>query len=102
MAKHKDGIIYLNTWDLIKKIFIKKKNKEKISLDVSSGNQPKSIPNVNHIAVILDNEVQEIIRAQNRLSALLLSNPIFIEFDPHEVRPEIGWNYIDGEFKAGL
>lgn len=102
MAKHKDGHVYLNTWDLIKRLFIKEKIKEKKSLDGSNGNQPKSIPDVNHIAIILDDEVQEIVRAQNRLAALLLSEPKFVEFNPHEVRPEIGWNYANGEFKAGL
>ena len=102
MAKHEDGIVYLNTWDIIKRFFAKRKKIEKQPLEQSSGEQPRTIPDVNHIAVVLDNEVQEIIRAQNRLAALLLSEPKFIEFDPKEVRPEIGWNYVDGEFKAGL
>jgi len=102
MAKHKDGMLHLNTFDLIKRLFLKKRIKEKMSLDSHNISEPKKIPDVNHIAVVLDNEVQEVIRAQNRLAALLLSNPEFIEFDPHEVRPEIGWNYVDGEFKAGL
>lgn len=102
MARHEDGFLYLNTWDLIKRLFKKKKMPEKQSLDESSGAMPKITGDINHIAVILDNEVQEIIRAQNRLAALLLSSPEFIEFNPHEVRPEIGWNYVNGEFKAGL
>lgn len=102
MAKHEDGILYLNTWDLVKRFFAKKQVPEKISLDESNGTQPKKIPDVNHIAVIIDNEVQEIIRAQNRLAAILLSEPTFVEFNPHEVRPEIGWNYEGGEFKEGI
>lgn len=102
MARHEDGFIYLNTWDLIKRLFKKKKPIEKQPVDQDLTNMPKITGDINHIAVVLDNEVQEIIRAQNRLSALLLSNPEFIEFNPHEVRPEIGWNYVDGEFKAGI
>ena len=102
MAKHENGFVYLNTWDLIKRLFKKKNAPEKQSLSEPSGNMPQITGDVNHIAVVLDDEVQEIIRAQNRLAALLLSNPEFVEFNPHEVRPEIGWNYVNGEFKAGL
>lgn len=102
MARHEDGIVYLNTWDLIKRFFAKRKKVEKQSLENGFDVQPKTIPNVNHMAVVIDNEVQEILRAQNRLAALLLSNPEFIEFDPKEVHPKIGWNYVDGEFKAGI
>lgn len=57
--------------------------------------QPVGIT-VNHIAVVLDGVVEEVIRAENRLAALFLSEPKFIMFDPEEIRPTIGWGY-DGE-----
>lgn len=60
---------------------------------------PKDIQ-VNHIAIVLNGQVEEILRAQNRLAALLLSNPTFVSFDPKEVYPRIGLTkYINGEFK---
>jgi hypothetical protein len=59
---------------------------------------PKDIQ-INYIAIVLDGRVEEIIRAQNRLAALLLSNPTFVEFDPNEVYPKIGiTEYRDEEF----
>jgi hypothetical protein len=37
-------------------------------------------------------------RAQNRLAALLLSQPLIVEFDPEQVKPNIGWSYKEEEF----
>ena len=54
---------------------------------------------VNHIAVILDGEVQETLMLENKLAALLLSKPKFVQFDPHIVRPLIGWKYKSGAFE---
>ena len=51
------------------------------------------------IAVVLDGEVQEVIRAQDRLAALFLSEPTFIEVpETLETVPTIGWAYKNGEF----
>jgi hypothetical protein len=100
MAKHnhENGIVQLNTWDLIKGLFNKNKIKNKVSLE-NLENQPKITQGINHIAIVLDGEVKEIIRAQNRLASLFLSNPEFVEFDLKEVHPQIGWKYIDGKFE---
>ena len=58
---------------------------------------------VNHIAVILDGKVEEVIRAQNRLAALLLSDPEFVEFNPAEVAIRTGvTDYTDGKFITPL
>ena len=60
---------------------------------------PNPQEQINHIAVILDGKVEDVIRAQNRMAALFLSEPIFVEFDPREVYPKIGiTEYIDGAF----
>lgn len=99
---HKDGIRKINTKELISKIISdKRKYKNKISLE--SNAIPPSPPRskINHLAIILDNEVQEVMRAENRLAALLLSNPTFVEFNPEEIRPEIGWTYTNGKFESG-
>jgi hypothetical protein len=51
------------------------------------------------LAVVLDGEVQEVIRAQARMTALFLSTPQFIEVPEDTVlRPTIGWTYKDGVF----
>lgn len=51
------------------------------------------------IAVVLDGEVQEVLRAQDRLAALLLSEPKFIEVDEAlEEKPTIGWKYVNDVF----
>ena len=54
---------------------------------------------INTIAVVLDGEVQEVIRAENRLTALFLSEPEFILVTDLENRPTLGWKYVDGVFK---
>lgn len=94
---HEDGIIHLSTLDLIKR-FLNKNKRFKNKKELPNSNEaviPSNI-NVNHIAVILDGEVQEVIRAQNKLAALFLSEPTFVEFDPSVEYVHIGWKY-DGE-----
>jgi hypothetical protein len=61
-----------------------------------SGSDPLPPPaniQINHIAIVLDGVVEEVIRAENRLAALFLSQPQFVEFTPEEIRPTIGWGY---------
>lgn len=99
---HSDGINRLTTFGMIKRYFKEKnkyKNKIAFNPDPVFPGPPKS--QINHLAIVLDGEVQEIMRAQNRLAALLLSGPEFIEFDPDEVKPDIGWTYVDEKFYSG-
>lgn len=63
--------------------------KKSIATDNAANKQPTDIE-ITHIAVILDDTVQEVLRAQNRLAALLLSDPTFVEFDPKVGYPKIG------------
>lgn len=74
----------------------KRKNKiEKIS-PVKNVSMPTAPTNATTIAVVLDGVVQEVLMAEGRLAALLLSSPEFIEVDQNMSRPKIGWEY-DGE-----
>lgn len=63
---------------------------------------PPPPPNIeiNHIAVVLDGIVQEILRGDNKMADLLTSQPTFILFsvDGHNNHsaPKIGWKY-DGK-----
>lgn len=60
---------------------------------------PRNI-HVYHIAVVLDNKVQEIVRADSKMAALFLSEPIFVEFDPALEAVDIGTDYVDGKLVA--
>jgi hypothetical protein len=84
---------YITTWQLFRRYLESKLPTQKQSaIDYNASllnSAPKDIQ-INHIAIILDGRVEEIIRAQNRLSALLLSDPVFVEFDPTQVYPKIG------------
>lgn len=83
---------------------IKKYLASKIKITKKQSAIDQSIPimpsgNVNHIAIILDGKVEDVIRAQNQMTALLLNGPTFAVFDPNEVYPTLGvTNYIDGKF----
>ena len=96
----------LSTIELLREFIISKlplQNK-KHSVERKKNQEPPQPPenaNINSIAVVLDNRVEEVIRCQNRLSALLLSEPTFVEFDPALVDVKIGvTEYLDGEFKS--
>jgi len=76
------------------------KQKQKMS-DEPIVNMPEiSDSEINYIAIVLDGVVEDVMRAQNRLAALLLSEPTFVEFDPKKDRPQIGTTrYNDGKFE---
>jgi hypothetical protein len=97
-AKHSHKNI--TTLDLIKRYLDSKipKPKEKAE-NPNISLLPGGADNVNYIAVVLDGRVEDVIRTQNRMAALLLSEPIFVEFDPKTVYPQIGvTEYKDGAF----
>jgi len=55
-------------------------------------------PNVSHIAIVLDGVVEDVILCQDRLAALLLSNPQFVAVDSGN-KPKIGiTRYINNTF----
>lgn len=93
----------VTTLDLIKeylRLKINKMNPVKRSLINNNVSMVDALPKeqVNHIAIVLDGKVQEILRAQNRLAALLLSEPEFINFDPATTKVELDYLYSDGKF----
>lgn len=73
----------------------KKKNKVIKQPSIKEVTVPTQPLNVSTIAVVLDNKVEEVLMAEGRLAALLLSNPEFVEVKENN-RPQIGWEY-DGE-----
>lgn len=93
---------YITTWQLIRRYIASKLPRDKESAVDYNLNLLNATPKdvaINHIAVVLDGTVEEVLRAQNRLTALLLSNPTFISFDPKTTYPRLGiTKYKDGEF----
>lgn len=93
----------VTTLDLVReylRLKINKMNPIKRPLTNNNISMIDSLPKeqVNHIAIVLDGKVQEILRAQNRLAALLLSEPEFVNFDPAKTKVELDYLYSDGKF----
>ena len=90
----------LNTWDVIKSFFDNKFGK--VIKEDAFSKAPVPAPQnaeINYVAIVLDGYVQEVIRAENKLAALLLSGPEFIGIKDAPDRPTIGWSYSDGVFE---
>jgi len=101
--KHIDGtnIHQLTTLDLIRKFLIARipVAKEKMDHDQRTQTPPPPPEDIQYLAIVLDGVVEDVMRAQPRLVALLLSGPEFIEFNPEMDRPQIGQTkYENGKF----
>lgn len=100
MNKEECMSLFKWTTHKIKKNFSKKDiKKESVSREnISKISEPVGVE-ITTIAIVLDGEVQEVVRAEGRLAALLLSEPIFVETTDDSSRPTIGWRYEDNKFK---
>ena len=91
----------MTTWEWVKHKYHERMNR-KVSLGQPIGSDaPPPAPagiEVVTVAVVLDGEVQEVLRMQDRMAALFLSEPQFVEVDPDTPRPTLGWTYADGAF----
>ena len=91
----------MSTLGLIRQLIINKLPKEKANIykeNLAPIPAPENIK-INNIAIILDGIVEETVKCQNRLAALLLSDPQFVEFDPETDTVQIGsTKYIDNKF----
>lgn len=91
----------MTTIELIKSFIISKlpRGKQKLINQQKTANNPPENISINYIAVVLDENVEEVLRCENRLAALLLSEPTFVEFDPKTNYPKTGLTkYVDGNF----
>ena len=73
-----------------------KKRIHKINPKRDSWNQPKSYheeKKIYSLALVLDDEVQDIIRTEERLWALLISGAKIIDITDLEIHPSINWMY---------
>lgn len=87
-------------------MFKKKIKQNKISPIKESLNEPHNHfgkTKIYSIAVVLDGKVQDIIRAEIRLAAMLLSEPTLVDITEDHSHPRIGWKYDEesGEFSNG-
>lgn len=97
--------VEMSTGQLIRHWLISKLPQQKEKIADQKIIEPVKFPNddINYIAIVLDGVVEDVMRAQNRLAALLLSNPEFIEFDPKFDKPQIGvTRFKDGKFEQPL
>jgi hypothetical protein len=77
-------------------MIFKKKRNQKINPKKNSWNQPKNYheeKKIYSLALVLDDEVQDIIRTEERLWALLLSGAKIIDITELEIYPRINWMY---------
>jgi len=73
-----------------------KKRIHKINPKRDTWNQPKSYheeKKIYSLALVLDDEVQDIIRTEERLWALLVSGAKIIDITDLEIHPSINWMY---------
>lgn len=92
----------MSFWQLVKTFIISRLpvQKERVSDEAISQMPEMPESEINYIAIVLDGVVEDVMRAQNRLAALLLSEPTFVEFDPKKERPQIGiTKYSQGKFE---
>jgi hypothetical protein len=74
-------------------MFKKKTKMQKQSPKFNDFNEPKFYTKkskIYEVAIVLDGEVQDIIRTEVRLAALLLSNPLFLDITDLDKKPIIG------------
>lgn len=102
---HEGGQVHgkVTTLDLLKRYLSLKVEKMSgvkksvINPNVSPLDQMAGIE-INHIAIVIDGEVQDVIRAQNKMAAMILSDPEFVFFEPSETTVKLGFKYQDGKF----
>lgn len=106
IIKADENVHRLSTLDLLKTYVSSKLPKIKSSAtEVGASNAMPDTnlwDSVNHIAILLDGKVEDVIRTQDRMAALLLSQPEFIEYVPSDGQqyPVVGSTYQDGKFVA--
>lgn len=91
----------VTTLDLIKRYIdarTQKMLRQKQPIQDFNKSMADEIIDINHIAIVLDGRVEDVIRAQNRLAALLLSNPTFVEFNPETSKIQLNDKYVNGKF----
>lgn len=94
----------LSTFDLIKRAFdgwLQKKALKKIAVSAPENGMPEMSQwtDVASFAIVVDDEVKDVMRVMPRMASILSSQPKFVRFDPQkEFSPVPGWKHVDGSF----
>jgi hypothetical protein len=93
----------VTTLDLIKMAalsYIERKNAKKQSAISSSSFMPDMsiMQDISFLAIVVDGEVQDVMRAQPKLTSILMAEPQFIKFDPNQIQVFPGDKYNGSEF----
>jgi hypothetical protein len=93
----------ISTLDLIKKAvleYLERKNRLKRSVVSKEGFMPdfEIMQDISFIAIVVEGEVQDVMRAQPRLTSILMAQPTFVRFNPEEVKVRPGDTYDGSNF----
>jgi hypothetical protein len=93
----------ISTLDLIKKAVLEsleRKKKGKKSAVSKGGFMPDfdMMQDISFIAIVVDGEVQDIMRAQPRLTSILMAKPTFVRFNPEDIQVRPGDKYDGSKF----
>jgi len=92
----------ITTLDLIKMAAIKLLDNKKSKKSVISENgiipDMSRMNDISTLAIIVDNEVVDVMRAQPRLTSILLSEPRFVKVNETDGGIKIGDKHLDGKF----
>ena len=101
VVKLSDDVKKISTLDILKMAILKSfgSKRTKKSPISQNGIMPdmNRMSDVSTIAIVVDGEVVDIMRAQSRLTSILLANPIFAKIQP-DVSVNVGDRYLDGKF----
>jgi hypothetical protein len=75
----------------------KKRHQEHQASDPLTNREPENIKAYN-LAIVLDGEVMDVIRAQENLADILLASPTFVVFNSSETNVKVGGTYKGGKF----
>lgn len=92
----------ITTLDLAKKLLLDWSERRRIgkkSAISPNGFTPDMdrMSDISHLAIIVDGEVVDVMRAQARLTSILLAKPEFVRFDPQATQVRAGDKYEDGK-----
>ncbi len=96
-----DVVQKLSTLDLLKRAFsvwLDKVGYKKMPISNPKNGMPnmQRWDNIYTFAIIVDDEVVDIMRVQQKMAIVLQAQPKFVSFDPELVQPQIGWKYDNG------
>jgi hypothetical protein len=96
----------ISTLDILKMAIMKSLDGKKAKKSAISQNgimpDMSRMNDVSTLAIVVDGEVVDVMRAQAKLTSILLANPVFVKVDTSATPIKIGDYYSDGEFVSRL